>query len=193
MKNTAQRILDAAINLFTEKGFLATTTKEIAEAANVSEMTLFRKFSSKQNLLTCIINPIIKINLRKTLIHKAEILDTYSFFYQLLNDRMDIISRHTSLVRMMVIEKSHGNLGESFDFPLIIFNELNNAVKIHLVKNNLIADSETIVRILMGLLLTHIIFPISPPYHELPELERKRLLDSMLHHILPNDVSVHNK
>lgn len=191
MKNTEQKILDAATNLFTAKGFLATTTKEIAEAANVSEMTLFRKFSTKQNLLTCIINPIIN-NLRITLINQAEILDAHSFFYQLLDDRMDMISRNESLVRMIVIEKTLGNLGESLDFPLIIFNELNNAVKLHFVKNNLLADSETIVRILIGLLLTHVVFPISPPYYELPNSERKVLLDSMLHHIFPNDGSVHN-
>ncbi len=149
-------------------------------------MTLFRKFSSKNNLLAYIVNPIVKINLRKTLIPKAEKLDTYSFFYQLLNDRMDIISRHNSIVRMMIIEKSLGNLSESLDFPAIIFNELNNAVKVHFAKNNLTVDSETTVRILVGLLLTHIVFPISPPYHELPELEQKRLLNTMLHHILPN-------
>lgn len=190
MKNTEQRILDAASNLFTTKGFLATTTKEIAENANVSEMTLFRKFSTKQNLLTCIINPIINNLGGTTLIHQAETLDTHAFFYQLLDNQMDMISRNESLVRMIVIEKTLGNLGESLNFPLIVFNELNNAVKLHFVKNNLLADSETIVRILIGLLLTHVVFPISPPYYELSNLERKILLDSMLRHILPNDGTV---
>ncbi|MDR3602209.1 MAG: TetR/AcrR family transcriptional regulator [Desulfosporosinus sp.] len=42
--------MNAAIVLFSQKGFTAVTTKEIAKVAGVSEMTLFRHFESKQNL-----------------------------------------------------------------------------------------------------------------------------------------------
>ncbi|WP_460319739.1 TetR/AcrR family transcriptional regulator [Paenibacillus sp. YSY-4.3] len=41
----------AAIDLMAEKGYKGVSTKEIAAAAGVSEMTLFRNFGSKQNLL----------------------------------------------------------------------------------------------------------------------------------------------
>ncbi|MBB6690070.1 helix-turn-helix transcriptional regulator [Cohnella xylanilytica] len=40
-----------AIDLMSEKGYDATTTKEIAAAAGVNEVTLFRHFGSKQKLL----------------------------------------------------------------------------------------------------------------------------------------------
>jgi AcrR family transcriptional regulator len=43
-------ILRAALNLFTEKGIHATTTKDIAKRAGVSEGALYRHFSSKQEL-----------------------------------------------------------------------------------------------------------------------------------------------
>ena len=43
-------ILRAALNLFTEKGIHATTTKDIARRAGVSEGALYRHFSSKQEL-----------------------------------------------------------------------------------------------------------------------------------------------
>ena len=50
MKNTEEKILAAARSLFEEKGFAAATTNEIAEAAGVSQVTLFRHFETKRNL-----------------------------------------------------------------------------------------------------------------------------------------------
>ena len=52
-------ILDAALPLFARKGFAATTTKEIAQAAGVSEALIFKHFPSKASLyeamfLSCI-------------------------------------------------------------------------------------------------------------------------------------------
>jgi TetR/AcrR family transcriptional regulator len=51
MKNTEQIILDAAVKVFSSKGYAGATTQKIAQEANVTEMTLFRKFQSKENLL----------------------------------------------------------------------------------------------------------------------------------------------
>lgn len=43
-------ILAAAADLFAEKGFAATTTREIAERAEVRETTMFRIYESKEHL-----------------------------------------------------------------------------------------------------------------------------------------------
>ncbi len=43
-------IVAAAVPLFARKGFAGTTTKELAEAAGISEALLFRHFPSKKNL-----------------------------------------------------------------------------------------------------------------------------------------------
>lgn len=43
-------IVRAAVPLFARKGFAGTTTRELAEAAGISEALLFRHFSSKQSL-----------------------------------------------------------------------------------------------------------------------------------------------
>src|SRR5260370_7406633 len=43
-------IVDAAMPLFARKGFAGTTTKEIAEAAHVSEALVFKHFPSKAAL-----------------------------------------------------------------------------------------------------------------------------------------------
>jgi len=45
-----QAIVDAAVPLFARKGFGGTTTRELAEAAGISEALLFRHFPSKQLL-----------------------------------------------------------------------------------------------------------------------------------------------
>ncbi|TDF92985.1 TetR/AcrR family transcriptional regulator [Paenibacillus piri] len=47
----SDRLLLAAINLISEKGYNGVTTQEIATAAGLSEKTLFRHFGSKQKLL----------------------------------------------------------------------------------------------------------------------------------------------
>lgn len=46
-----QRLLEAAARVFAESGFRGATTRRIAEAAGVNEVTLFRLFGSKQQLL----------------------------------------------------------------------------------------------------------------------------------------------
>src|SRR5262245_64578923 len=43
-------IVAAAVPLFARKGFAGTTTKELAEAAGISEALLFRHFPSKKHL-----------------------------------------------------------------------------------------------------------------------------------------------
>lgn len=49
--DTAERILDAAAELFATHGYAATTTRAIAERAGVNEVTLFRRFENKRGVL----------------------------------------------------------------------------------------------------------------------------------------------
>jgi len=49
-EDTRQRLLETALRLISEKGYLGATTKEIAHQAGVTELTLFRHFGSKQML-----------------------------------------------------------------------------------------------------------------------------------------------
>ncbi|MFC7618804.1 helix-turn-helix domain-containing protein [Microlunatus sp. GCM10028923] len=50
-ERTRSALLEAAAELFLERGFDATTTRQIADRAGVSEMTLFRHFPTKEALL----------------------------------------------------------------------------------------------------------------------------------------------
>src|SRR2546427_12182713 len=48
---TRQRLVHAALELFSTRGYAATTTAEIARKAGVAEGTIYRHFQSKQHLL----------------------------------------------------------------------------------------------------------------------------------------------
>lgn len=52
---TRERILQAAAEIFAEKGYARTTTRAIAQAAKVNEVTIFRHFGSKKKLLSDLI------------------------------------------------------------------------------------------------------------------------------------------
>ena len=51
-----RQLLEAALDLFSRKGFKGTTTKEIAAAAGVTEAIVFRHFASKQALYQAVLD-----------------------------------------------------------------------------------------------------------------------------------------
>lgn len=51
MDDTSQKIIDATMTLIRDKGYVATTTKDIARLAGVNECTLFRKFKNKKDIV----------------------------------------------------------------------------------------------------------------------------------------------
>ena len=51
-----EQILQTAVDLFSQRGFKGTTTKEIAKAAGVSEAIIFRHFASKDELYAAILH-----------------------------------------------------------------------------------------------------------------------------------------
>lgn len=54
-----KQVLQAALDLFAAQGFDNTTTKQIATLANVSEGTVYKRFKTKEQLLTAVLKPII--------------------------------------------------------------------------------------------------------------------------------------
>lgn len=55
-EDTRKKILESALKLFSQKGYLGATTKEIASLAGIAEITLFRYFPSKEILFEEVIN-----------------------------------------------------------------------------------------------------------------------------------------
>jgi Transcriptional regulator len=55
----ADRVLDAAARLFAERGYQATTTRQLAELAGVNEVSVFRGFGSKQGVLAAVVARVV--------------------------------------------------------------------------------------------------------------------------------------
>ena len=53
--DTHRRLLEAAARVFARRGLEGATTREIAREAKVNEVTLFRHFQSKENLLSAVL------------------------------------------------------------------------------------------------------------------------------------------
>ncbi|WP_274362332.1 TetR/AcrR family transcriptional regulator [Paenibacillus thermotolerans] len=59
MTEKQNKILMAAIEVFSEKGYSASSTSEIAQRAGVAEGTIFRHYKTKKDLLFSIVSPIV--------------------------------------------------------------------------------------------------------------------------------------
>jgi AcrR family transcriptional regulator len=58
VKDTRQRILDEAQALFVERGYEATSLREIAERVGVTKAALYYHFTSKEELLRALLEPL---------------------------------------------------------------------------------------------------------------------------------------
>ena len=62
---TQMKILNSTMMLIMEKGYTATTTKDIAKKAGINECTIFRKFKGKKEIIVAAMslpewNPCLK-------------------------------------------------------------------------------------------------------------------------------------
>ncbi len=55
----ADKVLDAAAQLFAERGYQATTTRQLAERAGVNEVSVFRGFGTKQGVLAAVVQRVV--------------------------------------------------------------------------------------------------------------------------------------
>lgn len=90
--------MDAGLSLFSKKGYLGATTKEIAKKARVAELTLFRHFSSKERLFEEAIKrrsflPALKGLLPelKDLAYKDALIEIANRYLERLSERRDLI------------------------------------------------------------------------------------------------------
>jgi len=120
-------IYQAVMQVVSERGYTGATTKQIAQAANVSEVTLFRKYGSKVQLVKQAISSIvartdfasaahytgdIKIDLMRVVqAYQATAVKNGLFFTSLFTD----MSRYPDLIN-------------SFDEPLRIFRSIGQLI-----------------------------------------------------------------
>ena len=109
------RLLEAALQLFAQKGVTETTTKEVAELAQVNEVTLFRHFGSKHGLLLAVMeDSAVFAQIGKAIVEQVEQAGSRKSVSELLKDyaedSLQALERVPELVRSVV--------GESGQYPL---------------------------------------------------------------------------
>ena len=114
-----EQLCQVAMRLFSEKGFSGTTTKEIANAAGVSEAMVFKHFSNKDELYAAILdhkacdhgfdNPFAEIA------DKIEQKDDFGVFYGMALNALDHHKEDSDFLRLMLHSALEGHkLAEVF-------------------------------------------------------------------------------
>jgi AcrR family transcriptional regulator len=99
------QILDAAAKVFAEKGFHRTTTKEIANAAGVSEGTIYNYFANKADLLVSMLTRLVEIRELTDELAGALQSDAREFLVAIFRDRMGrIVQSHEKMFQAILPE-----------------------------------------------------------------------------------------
>lgn len=109
--NTRDKILGTAIDLFAKKGFNGTTTKEIAEAAEVNESLIFRHFSTKKELYGAIIEKKIdeEPGIELPLETYKDTKDDYLIFKSIAERMLDKCGNDPSFIRLLHFSALEGH------------------------------------------------------------------------------------
>ncbi len=98
------QILDAAAAVFAEKGFHRTTTKEIAQAAGVSEGTIYNYFNTKSDLLIGIMTRLAAVESLDEELVDALQGDVHDFFVTVFRHRADSIQKGQEMLKAVLPE-----------------------------------------------------------------------------------------
>jgi AcrR family transcriptional regulator len=163
-KSAKTRLIEAALDLFAERGVTETTTKAVAERAQVNEVTLFRNFGNKYRLLLAVIqDSAVFAKLVHALVERANAKENVADFLQeYARESLRTLNKAPDLVRSIV--------GEAGNYPIENrqalgkgLSEANRYVADYLetaiAKENLASDltSEQIVNLLNFLLLGYFV------------------------------------
>ncbi|MDO5522819.1 MAG: TetR/AcrR family transcriptional regulator [Bacteroidia bacterium] len=109
---TEQKIIDAARKIFTQKGYAATKTRDISEAAGINLALLNYYFGSKENLF------------------KLIVLEKFKEMFGLLNPVLS--DENVSLEEKVktLVDYYTNLLSENEDLPIFVLSELKNNERI---------------------------------------------------------------
>ena len=106
-----QDILNAAIKIFSEKGFSAATTNEIAKEAGVAEGTIFRYFKTKKEILKKVMIKLLMVFAEEVVIVRLSKVisdnkdkNERELLKALFKDRFDIIVKNWDMIKIVFTE-----------------------------------------------------------------------------------------
>ncbi|MCR1899611.1 TetR/AcrR family transcriptional regulator [Irregularibacter muris] len=150
-----KQILNAAMVVFVEKGYSGSTTAEIAKAANISEVTLFRYFSSKQEIFLEGIKPILLSTLEES-IDVSKDLNSREKLEYILYERIHLISKNYKIIKLILMEAPLLSQLGNENFMEEILGMLKRLIDQMGVSKE---KEEFILRLLMGSILSFLFMP----------------------------------
>lgn len=104
---TRERIMDAALKEFSEKGYARAKTKDIAERSGLSEMTLFRRFKTKENLFNEVLeeNRAIAVKDFKAILESKKIEDSDEYFKNLTSQLWETTEENFEFLSLVILER----------------------------------------------------------------------------------------
>src|SRR6056297_223019 len=166
---TKSKIMKSAAAVFSQKGYAASTTREIAASAGVSEAAMFKYYKNKKGLLhETILDFIEQISLDSIFESVDEIvknnkeMPTEDLFRKLFKDRYCMIDKNFQMFKMLIIEiQYHEDVRDIFiekvmakilSYAKVMSSMLEERDDI---RNDL--DYRTIIRSFMGVVLLTIV------------------------------------
>lgn len=121
-ENKEEKILKSAIKLFSQKGFSATTTSEIAKDAGVAEGTVFRYYKTKKHLLIKVMGKLIEVmseelieNSAGKILKENQNINDKEILKMLLMDRLEVFNKYWDIIQVVITEMQfHKDIRESF-------------------------------------------------------------------------------
>jgi AcrR family transcriptional regulator len=108
---TRQRIVNTALELFARQGITETTTRQIADHAEVNEVTLFRHFGNKHGLLLAVLQEFLQEYLLVTQLGESLIsselkseVDLADFLHHYIQSSLQALESVPELMRSLVGE-----------------------------------------------------------------------------------------
>ncbi len=153
-----QKIIEAAIKMFAEKGYANTSTSEIAKEAGVAEGTIFRHYRTKDRLLLSILLPFIKKSFPSIAegvfkeINLDQLTSFEAFLKALITNRIEFIKAHKEIFRILIKEILYNEKLKKELEPFVIKNILSRILPMieRFKEQGELVDlpAETIMRIL---------------------------------------------
>jgi AcrR family transcriptional regulator len=105
-----QRVLEAAMEVFAERGYAGASTAEIAKRAGVAEGTVFKHYRTKKDLLLGVIAPMFARTVAPRLLDEVKVIVSAphasfeDFLRALYQNRVAFVRKHARIVRIAMQE-----------------------------------------------------------------------------------------
>ncbi|WP_174616437.1 TetR/AcrR family transcriptional regulator [Virgibacillus ihumii] len=186
-------IIQAAIELISEKGYYNTSTSEIAKRAGVAEGTIFRHYKTKKDLLVEIVTPVIT-NFAAPMfaekfvdqVFRKDFAHFEDLMYAFIKNRFEFAQSNLPLIKIVMQELAfHQDIQDAYkkEFSGKVYPAFNQTLNFYKEKGELRdLPNETIIRLIVSSIIGFMItrFILQPDKNWDDEGEIKQLISVIM-------------